>query len=87
MSSSLATDFGPNDWFVQEKYEEFLADPQSVETIWRDFFAQTATTADHPARRPGHSATCPRSAGAADTVTAAAAARGVRERESTADHS
>ena len=46
MSSSLATDFGPNDWFVQEKYEEFLADPQSVETIWRDFFAQT--TADRP---------------------------------------
>jgi hypothetical protein len=29
VSSSLATDFGPNDWFVQEKYEEFLADPQA----------------------------------------------------------
>ena len=51
MSSSLATDFGPNDWFVQEKYEEFLADPQSVEPIWRDFFAQTTTGASTTAAR------------------------------------
>ena len=54
MSSSLATDFGPNDWFVQEKYEEFLADPHSVEPIWRDFFAQTTTGA--PAVPPGGAA-------------------------------
>ncbi|WP_420120438.1 multifunctional oxoglutarate decarboxylase/oxoglutarate dehydrogenase thiamine pyrophosphate-binding subunit/dihydrolipoyllysine-residue succinyltransferase subunit [Nakamurella sp.] len=39
VSTSLETDFGPNDWFVQEKYEEFLADPASVDSIWRDFFA------------------------------------------------
>ncbi len=37
--SSAAPEFGPNDWFVEEKYQQFLADPQSVDPIWRDFFA------------------------------------------------
>ena len=43
MSSATIPEFGPNDWFVQEKYEEFLADPQSVDLIWRDFFAHTGS--------------------------------------------
>ncbi len=37
--SSAAPEFGPNDWFVEEKYQQFLADPASVDPIWRDFFA------------------------------------------------
>jgi hypothetical protein len=37
--SSAAPEFGPNDWFVEEKYQQFLADPKSVDPIWRDFFA------------------------------------------------
>ena len=37
--SSAAPEFGPNDWFVEEKYQQFLADPDSVDPIWRDFFA------------------------------------------------
>src|SRR6478752_6105980 len=41
MSSPTAPVFGPNDWFVQEKYQDFLADPASVDSTWRDFFAQT----------------------------------------------
>ena len=36
--SSKAPEFGPNDWFVQERYEEFLADPESVDPIWREYF-------------------------------------------------
>ena len=40
-------EFGPNDWFVQEKYQAFLADPASVDAIWRDFFADTGSSSAH----------------------------------------
>ena len=40
MSSTTAPEFGPNDWFVEEKYQQFLSDPSSVDTIWRDYFAE-----------------------------------------------
>ena len=39
MSSSSIPEFGPNGWLVQERYEQFLADPGSVDKVWRDFFA------------------------------------------------
>jgi len=39
MSSSTIPEFGPNDWYVQERYEQFLVDPGSVDKVWRDFFA------------------------------------------------
>jgi len=38
VSSATVPEFGPNDWFVEEKYNQFLSDPASVEQIWRDFF-------------------------------------------------
>ncbi len=44
MSSASAPEFGPNDWFVEEKYQQFLADPESVDAIWRDFFADNAAS-------------------------------------------
>ncbi|HEX2701136.1 MAG TPA: multifunctional oxoglutarate decarboxylase/oxoglutarate dehydrogenase thiamine pyrophosphate-binding subunit/dihydrolipoyllysine-residue succinyltransferase subunit, partial [Acidimicrobiales bacterium] len=31
--------FGPNDWLVDEMYEQFRDDPQSVSESWREFFA------------------------------------------------
>src|SRR5205823_14616786 len=31
--------FGPNDWLVDEMYEQYRADPSSVSESWRDFFA------------------------------------------------
>jgi 2-oxoglutarate decarboxylase len=34
---STALEFGPNDRFVQERYEEFLADPKNVDPIWREY--------------------------------------------------
>ena len=43
MSSAAVPEFGPNDWFVEEKYQQFLADPQSVDLIWREFFADTGS--------------------------------------------
>ncbi len=43
MSSATVPEFGPNDWFVEEKYQQFLADPESVDPIWRDFFSDSGS--------------------------------------------
>ncbi len=32
-------DFGPNEWLVDELYQRYLADPQSVDRAWWNFFA------------------------------------------------
>jgi multifunctional 2-oxoglutarate metabolism enzyme len=34
-----ATDFGPNEWLVDELYQRYLADPGSVDMAWWNFFA------------------------------------------------
>ncbi|HBK39630.1 MAG TPA: hypothetical protein DDZ31_06800, partial [Actinobacteria bacterium] len=31
--------FGPNDWLVDELYQQFLQDRNSVDPAWWDFFA------------------------------------------------
>ncbi len=31
--------FGPNEWLVEEMYEQFLADPSTVDSSWHEFFA------------------------------------------------
>jgi 2-oxoglutarate decarboxylase len=36
---SAAAAFGPNEWLVEEMYERYLDDPNSVDTAWHDFFA------------------------------------------------
>ncbi|WP_158910348.1 2-oxoglutarate dehydrogenase E1 subunit family protein, partial [Streptomyces rimosus] len=49
-SSSTSTDqegqgknpaaaFGPNEWLVDEIYQQYLQDPNSVDRAWWDFFA------------------------------------------------
>jgi multifunctional 2-oxoglutarate metabolism enzyme len=38
-SESAAAAFGPNEWLVEEMYERYLEDPNSVDTAWHDFFA------------------------------------------------
>ncbi|ELP61552.1 multifunctional oxoglutarate decarboxylase/oxoglutarate dehydrogenase thiamine pyrophosphate-binding subunit/dihydrolipoyllysine-residue succinyltransferase subunit [Streptomyces turgidiscabies] len=47
-SSSISTDegsgnpaaaFGPNEWLVDEIYQQYLQDPNSVDRAWWDFFA------------------------------------------------
>ena len=37
--------FGPNEWLVDEMYEKFLQDPQSVDPAWHEFFADYSKTA------------------------------------------
>ena len=32
-------DFGANSWLVEEMYEQFRTDPQSVSEAWREFFS------------------------------------------------
>src|SRR5689334_2169709 len=36
---STPTTVGPNAWLVDEMYEQYLADPTSVNESWQDFFA------------------------------------------------
>ncbi|OKL53579.1 alpha-ketoglutarate decarboxylase [Bowdeniella nasicola] len=36
----LASNFGANEWLIDELYEKYQADPSSVEQSWRDFFAK-----------------------------------------------
>jgi 2-oxoglutarate decarboxylase len=43
-TSSPAPQFGPNEWLVEEMYEQFLADPSSVDPAWHDFFADYKPT-------------------------------------------
>src|SRR5215207_4229466 len=33
-----AADFGANDWLLQEMYEQYTADPESVDPSWAEFF-------------------------------------------------
>ncbi|PPK98709.1 2-oxoglutarate dehydrogenase E1 component [Kineococcus xinjiangensis] len=53
------TTFGPNEWLVDELYEQYLADKQSVDPAWWDFFADY-----QPAENPaGTSSTAPQGDG------------------------
>ena len=31
--------FGPNEWLVDEMYQNYLADPNSVDSAWHEFFS------------------------------------------------
>jgi multifunctional 2-oxoglutarate metabolism enzyme len=56
--------FGPNAWLVDDLYERYLADPDSVAESWREFFSDY--------RRPGPAAPAPAAAAASVTPGAAA---------------
>src|SRR6516162_7702133 len=79
--------FGPNAWLVDDMYDRFLADPNSVSESWREFFAdyrpapvpppqpQTALKAATPATaQPGVAAPAPVGAVAPAPAPAAAPA-------------
>jgi 2-oxoglutarate decarboxylase len=46
--SNRPVQFGPNEWLVEEMYEQFLANPSTVDPSWHDFFA------DRPAPLSGN---------------------------------
>ncbi|GHH81839.1 alpha-ketoglutarate decarboxylase [Streptomyces sulfonofaciens] len=62
-----AAAFGPNEWLVDEIYQQYLQDPNSVDRAWWDFFADY---------KPGAASTTPAAgtaaAGAAGTAPAPA---------------
>ncbi|MFK4183675.1 multifunctional oxoglutarate decarboxylase/oxoglutarate dehydrogenase thiamine pyrophosphate-binding subunit/dihydrolipoyllysine-residue succinyltransferase subunit [Streptomyces sparsogenes] len=69
--SNPAAAFGPNEWLVDEIYQQYLQDPNSVDRAWWDFFADYkpgqdtgSAVAEAAAAPPGPSA-----AGAAGTGT------------------
>jgi multifunctional 2-oxoglutarate metabolism enzyme len=61
------TTFGPNDWLVDEMYEEYLRDPSSVSESWRDYFSDYKPAS-------GNGATAPAPASPPEAAPAAAAA-------------
>ncbi|QVQ54095.1 multifunctional oxoglutarate decarboxylase/oxoglutarate dehydrogenase thiamine pyrophosphate-binding subunit/dihydrolipoyllysine-residue succinyltransferase subunit [Spiractinospora alimapuensis] len=69
-SSQPPTDFGPNEWLVEELYRRYLDDPNSVDKAWWNFFADYKSS----------SATGASSASAATTPAAPRAAAGSSSR-------
>ena len=39
-STGEDTDFGANDWLLEEMYEQYSADPNSVDQAWATYFAE-----------------------------------------------
>ncbi|MBW0117740.1 2-oxoglutarate dehydrogenase E1 subunit family protein, partial [Pseudonocardia abyssalis] len=35
-TSNPASDFGPNEWLVEEMYQRFLDDPATVDPAWHE---------------------------------------------------
>ncbi len=74
------TDFGPNEWLVDEMYDRFLDDPTSVDEAWRQLFkdrqaagANGQPTTSKPSAAPGSAkpaAEAPKKPGPAPTPQA-----------------
>src|SRR6266851_4835833 len=78
-------DFGPNEWLVDELYQQYQADPGSVDRAWWNFFAdyrpepidsrrpQAPAQAQAPVQRPGAAAASSGAPGRQATTAAPAA--------------
>ncbi|MHB2022518.1 MAG: multifunctional oxoglutarate decarboxylase/oxoglutarate dehydrogenase thiamine pyrophosphate-binding subunit/dihydrolipoyllysine-residue succinyltransferase subunit, partial [Mycobacteriales bacterium] len=44
--------FGPNEWLVYEIYQQFLADPTSVDAAWSEFFSKHSGQTQPPLAAP-----------------------------------
>ncbi|NUU24516.1 MAG: hypothetical protein HOV68_23870, partial [Streptomycetaceae bacterium] len=44
--SNPMASFGPNEWLVDEIYQQYLQDPNSVDRAWWDFFADYKPSGD-----------------------------------------
>ncbi|WP_182348142.1 multifunctional oxoglutarate decarboxylase/oxoglutarate dehydrogenase thiamine pyrophosphate-binding subunit/dihydrolipoyllysine-residue succinyltransferase subunit [Tomitella gaofuii] len=54
MTSSSTSQFGQNQWLVEEMYQRFQEDPSSVDASWHDFLADYQPGAGENGRSPGH---------------------------------
>ncbi|TDU04241.1 2-oxoglutarate dehydrogenase E1 component [Streptomyces sp. 846.5] len=77
-NSSTSTDpgFGPNEWLVDEIYQQYLQDPNSVDRAWWDFFAdyKAGEKAGQPGAPAGAEVTAAAQTAAAPSTPAAAPA-------------
>ena len=71
-SSSPASQFGPNEWLIEEMYEQYLNDPSSVDSAWHEFFADYVP----PARATSQTPTAAAGATSSATTTTTRAAEG-----------
>jgi 2-oxoglutarate dehydrogenase E1 component len=65
-------DLGPNEWLVDEMYEQYRADPASVSPSWQDFFADYKTNGAAPAPSEAPTPTAEKPAAAAEKPKAEA---------------
>ncbi|WP_116213861.1 multifunctional oxoglutarate decarboxylase/oxoglutarate dehydrogenase thiamine pyrophosphate-binding subunit/dihydrolipoyllysine-residue succinyltransferase subunit [Streptomyces olivoreticuli] len=70
---SPADVFGPNEWLVDEIYQQYLQDPNSVDRAWWDFFADYKPGQTAAAPPPGLTASAPAPAAQAPAALAPAA--------------
>src|SRR5580700_189782 len=73
-ANSASTDFGPNEWLVDELYQRYQADPGSVDRAWWNFFADYHPKPPAQQRSAGAGAAAP--AGTAPPLPTAPAAGG-----------
>ena len=71
--SDRMAEFGTNVWLVDEIYQQYLADPTSVDQVWVDFFSDYDPTSASSAPAADHSAPAPDTAEAPKPKTAAPA--------------
>ena len=69
---SAGGSFGPNAWLVDDMYDRYLADPESVSESWREFFADYRPA---PVPAPQPQAAAPAPEGAVPVGVTAVAAR------------
>jgi 2-oxoglutarate decarboxylase len=76
-TSSPAAQFGPNEWLVDEMYQRYLDDPNSVDEAWHEFFADYAPAdGENTAGANSSSSTGASGAAASSTSTAGASSSG-----------
>src|SRR5450755_2961528 len=71
-----ASDFGANQWLVEELYQRYLADPGSVDQAWWSFFSDyrpTGTADEEPSSRAGTDGAAPARTANGSVAEAAAA--------------
>ena len=76
--SARQADFGSNQWLVDERYQQSLADPGSVDQAWWSFFADYHPQPDAAAKPPGDSDGAAAGRATSQAVTQQAAPAGIR---------
>ncbi len=71
-STDLLASFGPNEWLVDEIYEQYLTDRNQVDPAWWEFFADYSPTEHAAVRAPANAeqASVPTTAGPDPAATA-----------------